>query len=91
LTNHIAEQAEPSLDLIFAMCVFQERLLLTNSPRNFVSTAVRICLSSYVIGMSEVHVLLLVNWVIQVLSEFKESKLALTHLFSCPKTILRSL
>ena len=45
--------------------------------------AVWICLSLYVICMSELHVLLLVNW--------KESKLDLNHLFSCPKTTLRSL
>jgi hypothetical protein len=61
LTNRIAEQAELSLNLIFSMCVFQTRLLLINSPRNIFSIAVQICLSLYVIGMSEVHVLLLVN------------------------------
>jgi len=61
LTSGIAEQDELILDLIFATCIFQERLLLINSPRNFVSIVVQICLSSYVIGMSEVHVLTLVN------------------------------
>jgi len=41
--------------------------------------------------MSEVHVLLLVNWTKKVLSKFKENKLALNHLFSSSETTLRSL
>jgi len=49
LTDLIAKQAELSLDLIQSMCVFQERLLLMNSPRSFVSLTVCICLSSYLI------------------------------------------
>jgi len=48
------------------MCVFQERVLLINGPRNFVLPTVQICLSSYVICMSEVHVLLLVSLMKQV-------------------------
>ena len=59
--NLIAQQAELSLDLMHSVCVFQERLLLINSLRNFVSLAKFSCLSSYLICMSAVHLLLLVN------------------------------
>jgi len=62
LNDRIAKQAELSLDLIHSMCVFQETVLLINSPRNFVSIVVYICLSSYIICIAEVHVLLLINW-----------------------------
>jgi hypothetical protein len=70
------------------MCVFQERVL--NSPRNFVSTTVQICLSLYVICILEINVLLLVNWMKCVLSKFKESKFALNHLLSYPEATLGS-
>jgi len=73
------------------MCVFQERLLLTYSPRNFVSFAILICSSSYLISASEVHLLALLNWIKWVLSKLKNSKFYLNHLFSCAKTILRLL
>jgi len=42
---------------------------------------VQMCLSSYVISMSEVHVFVLVKWMEKVLSKLKESRLALNHLF----------
>ena len=62
----------------------QWKLLLPYCPTAFplhtlllVYKRMAVCnLSSYIICMSEVHVLLLVNW--------KESKLDLNHLFSCP-------
>ena len=54
------------------MCVFQERLLLISNPRNIASLTVRICLSSYFICMSEIHVVLLVNWINRVLSRFRD-------------------
>ena len=41
--------------------------------------------------MSEVYILLLVKWIKQVLSKFNRSEFDLNHLFSCLKTILRSL
>jgi hypothetical protein len=34
-----------SPDLVLSMCIFQERLLLINKPRNFVSFTILICLS----------------------------------------------
>jgi len=61
LTDCITWQAELSLDLIHSMCVFQERVLLINNPRNFVSITVQIYLSLYIICMSGVNVLLLVK------------------------------
>ena len=73
------------------MCVFQERLLLIYSPRNFVSLAILICLSSCLICAVDVHLPLLLNWMKWVLSRFKKSKLDLNHLFSHSKTIMRSL
>ena len=41
--------------------------------------------------MSEVHLLLLENWIKQVSSKFKKSWLDLNDLFSCSETKLRSL
>jgi len=73
------------------MCVFQERCLLINSPRNVVSLAKLSCLSSYLICMSEVHLLLLKNWIKYVLSKFKKRWLDLNHLIGYSKTKLRSL
>jgi hypothetical protein len=72
------------------MCVFQERLLLKNSSRNFVSIAVRILLSSYLICMSKMLVLLFVNWMNKVLSKFSKGRFDLNHLFNCAKTSLKS-
>jgi len=46
---------------VYSKCVFQERLLLINGTRNLVSLATLICLSSYLICTSEVHLLVLVN------------------------------
>ena len=73
------------------MCVFQERLLFISSPRNFASLTVCICLSSYFICMSEMHVVLLVNWINRVLSRFREREFSLNHLFNCIKISLKSL
>ena len=73
------------------MCVFQERLLLICSPRNFVSFAMLICSSSYLISATEVHLLALLNWMKWVLSKFKNSNFDVNRLFSCAKTVLRLL
>ena len=73
------------------MCVFQERLLLICSPRNFVSFAILICSLSYLISVTEVHLFAILNWMKWVLSKFKNNKFDLNHLFSCTKTVLRSL
>ena len=41
MTHRIALETELNLDLIPSMCLFQERLLLITSLKNFVSIAVK--------------------------------------------------
>ena len=72
------------------MCVFQERLLLINSPKSFVSIAVRVLF----IFIRNLYVRITRTFISELnLKSFVKiqgKQLALNHSFSCPKTTLRS-
>ena len=64
------------------MCPFQESLLSVINPRNLVALTVVISLFSILICMSELSILLFINWRKYVLFRFSVIKLSWNHLFA---------
>lgn len=68
--------------------VCQDNVSSLNIPRNNVVVVFEIYLSSYLMHISVVDVLLLVNWTKWVVLRFSESKFASNHIFIRLKTML---